>query len=165
MHGPISKAVSFAVCAFIATSLLMLSGGCSDRPEQPEAPADQSGQTATFLGRSDHVTLFVAVRKEENRRFIDLILSFASKSGLRSNMGYATDDQGKTVTVIEAIGGNARLLVSNVTLSGEEPAPCERHFEGYPDPEQFEVRVGTQSGSVQRERQAELLAGVENMLE
>ena len=94
--------------------------------------------------RTDHVSIYVAVRSGETNRFIDRFVVLMRGAGLDSSTGHATDDQGKVRTVVEAIGGNSRVWMTNVPLSGEETAPeCTKHFEAYPDPEQFEIRVRT----------------------
>ena len=117
-----------------------------------------------FSARTDHTSLFMSGRKENKRRLVELFAAFANRNGLSTNIGYATDDQGKTLTVIEAIGGNSWLWMANAPLSGEAPAPCERHFEGYPDPEQFEIRARSRFRFLPSNRPRELQNGLEDVL-
>jgi hypothetical protein len=95
----------------------------------------------TFAPRTDHISLFVAVEQERSENLIEQIAAMLGQKGLKSWISHATDDHGKSAVVLEAVGGNTSIWLSNVTLSGEDQSgPCKRHFEAYPDPQQFEIR-------------------------
>jgi hypothetical protein len=120
----------------------------------------------TFGSRTDHISLFVAVEQWRSETLVEQIAGMLEKKGLKSWISRATDDHGKTRVVLESVGGNSSITLTNVPLSGQyESGPCEPHVEAYPDPQQFEVRFRSRFRIVQnRKKLADLKSEMEDFL-
>lgn len=145
MHKPTSKGVRLRA---IIVLVLLVAGYVS------------------FAPRTDHISLFLAVEQGRSEVLIEQIASMFRQKGFKSWITHATDDHGKSAVVLEAIGGNSSIWLSNVTLSGEDKSkPCVPHFEAYPDPQQFEIRFRSRFRIISNKKKlADLTAQTENFL-
>jgi hypothetical protein len=84
---------------------------------------------------------YVQTRSTEGTRFINDLSNVAKRLGLAARVGKATDDRGKTLSVLEAKSGLVRVWAQNIPLSEFESEKCGLGQEAQPSPDQFLVKV------------------------
>jgi hypothetical protein len=93
--------------------------------------------------------------------FTDELATFIEEYGMTASLGKSTDDKGRLLYVLDAVGAGMRLRSENVLLSGQEnPDFCGVYTEPHSDPGQYFISVSPETRAATPSMAQELLAQI-----